>query len=198
MKLIPVSMTKIHTTLPQQNLFARMRRVFAGRMSWKIFVLIIFGCLLGNVHAADFGKRVEVIFVNPDQYTDLADQPGASLRGTLQELRRFLNERAGAHMAPGERLTLMINNIDRAGSFEPAQGAELSNTRIIRALYPPRIELHFRLSNAEGKVWKEGTRNLSDSAFLDRPLPPSDDPLRYEKRLLEEWLAQEIEVPSGQ
>lgn len=163
----------------------------------KFFALILFGCLFGSAQAADLGKRVEVIFVNPDQYTDVADRPGASLRGTLDELRRYLNERGAAHMAPGERLTLMISNIDRAGGFEPVQGAEFSNTRIIRALYPPRIELHFRLSNAEGKVWKEGTRNLSDPAFLDRPLPPSDDPLRYEKRLIEEWLAREIEVPSG-
>lgn len=198
MKLSSASIATIRTTSQRPHWQARAQQLAAGRRPWKIFALIVFSCLLGNAHAADFGKRVEVIFVNPDQYTDVADQPGASLRGTLQELRRYLNERASAHMAPGERLTLMISNIDRAGGFEPVQGAELSNTRIIRALYPPRIELHFRLSNAEGKVWKEGTRSLSDPAFLDRPLPAPDDPLRYEKRLIEEWLAQEIEVPEGQ
>ena len=58
---------------------------------------------------------------------------------------------------------------------------------------PPSIDLHFTLTAADGTTLSEGQRSLRDPAFLSRGVLYSrDDPLRFEKRLLDEWLRREF------
>jgi hypothetical protein len=52
--------------------------------------------------------------------------------------------------------------------------------------------LTFTLHNADGSVALEGTRKLRDAAFLYRGTPSSTDPLRYEKRMLDDWLRRDF------
>ena len=45
------------------------------------------------------------------------------------------------------------------------------------------------LTGANGAVISEGDKVLRDPGFLRRGLRNDDDPLRHEKRLLDDWLA---------
>jgi hypothetical protein len=65
--------------------------------------------------------------------------------------------------------------------------------RIVRDLYPPRIDLSFTLTDADGTMIKTGERKLRDLAFMT-PMRVTycNDPLRYEKKLLAEWLDREF------
>ena len=48
------------------------------------------------------------------------------------------------------------------------------------------------LTNADGTTLRKGEANLSDLAYLNRGTPNSNDPLRYEKRMLDDWLRSEF------
>ena len=78
-----------------------------------------------------------------------------------------------------------------AGEFEPWR-PPLRDARIVKDIYPPRIDLSFRLAADDGKVIKEGARELRDPAFLAGASRYPDDPLRYEKALVDRWLEQEL------
>ena len=64
--------------------------------------------------------------------------------------------------------------------------------RIMKDTYPPRLDIQFKITDADGKVLSEGKRELTDLDYLRRLILPSSDPLRYEKDLLNDWLREEI------
>ena len=109
----------------------------------------------------------------------------------LGELRRHLTERASKLLATGQRLSVSITEVDMAGEFEPWR-PPLGDARIVKDLYPPRIDLTFRLAGGDGKLIREGARKLRDPTFLLGANRYPDDPLRYEKRLIDRWLDEEL------
>jgi hypothetical protein len=64
----------------------------------------------------------------------------------------------------------------------------------VKDIYPPRISLVFRLTDAEGNVVKEGRRELRDLSFMMKiTMAFRDDPVRHEKALLDDWLRDEFQ-----
>lgn len=111
----------------------------------------------------------------------------------LGQLARYVESRADRVVAGGKTLKVTITDIQRAGQCEPWRGPNLDDTRIIKDIYPPSISLHFQLTDASGHVVDEGDRTLRDSAFMHRgTMLNQDDPLRFEKRLLDDWLRKEF------
>ena len=96
-------------------------------------------------------------------------------------------------MPEGHLLSVTFTDIDMAGDFEPWRGPRFDDIRIVKDIYPPRINLSFRLTDAEGNVVKEGTRELRDLAFMMKiTMAFRDDPVRHEKALLDDWLRSEF------
>ena len=56
-------------------------------------------------------------------------------------------------------MTVTITDIKRAGDYEPWQGPRLDDVRIMRNIYPPRINLQFTVTDAQGQVIDQGERN---------------------------------------
>ncbi|WP_370630119.1 DUF3016 domain-containing protein [Xenophilus sp. Marseille-Q4582] len=122
----------------------------------------------------------------------------AARRAWVDALSAYLAERSAAALPEGQRLDVHLRRVQRAGAFEPWRGPQAGEVRIVRDIYPPRIELDFRLRGADGRVLREGARTLSDTAFLMRPSPhPRDDPLRHEKALIDDWVRQEFGARRG-
>lgn len=149
----------------------------------------------GALHAAAAAteQRVVVRYEHPQQFTETRKTrafTGLADTDYLDRLKVFLQRRAVRILGPDQRLDIVITDIDRAGNFEPWLGPNYDRVRIIRDVYPPRINLHFRLLGADGKVLRQGKRILRDPGFMsDTPtLAGSSDPLRYEKHLLDRWL----------
>ena len=81
-----------------------------------------------------------------------------------------------------------FTDIDMAGDFEPQRGPNFNSVRILKAIYPPRVNLTFRLTDASGQVIAEGERQLRDQAYTWTASPVNQsDPLRYEKRLIDDF-----------
>lgn len=138
---------------------------------------------------------VSVSWTDPAEFTELRTSGNRweAQRGDwVQQLARYLRTRAEARLPPGERLDVTITDIKRAGDFEPWRGPRLRDVRVMREIYPPRISLTFTRQLADGSV-TQGERQLTDLAFLSRTGRLSDtDALRYEKRLIDDWIAQDI------
>jgi len=142
--------------------------------------------------------RVTVTWAPNSQLTEVKQNP--SHRGWMRpnewqhQLAKYLRQRADKLLPNGQHLHVKITNIKLAGDFEPWLGPNMQDVRIIKDIYPPRIDLHFTLTGADGKTISEGDRKLRDLAFLQHPIVAfsSTDPLRYDKRLLRDWLQREF------
>ncbi|MDP3073582.1 MAG: DUF3016 domain-containing protein [Opitutaceae bacterium] len=135
--------------------------------------------------------RAEVVFFEPEKFTDVRDnQMGDYKRTTyLDQIRDHLLEQAKYFVPDGHKLTVTFNDIDMAGDFEPWRGPTWDGIRVVKDIYVPSIKLTFRLTDADGKVVKEGTRELRDLAFMMKiTMGFRDDPVRHEKALLDDWL----------
>lgn len=140
---------------------------------------------------------VQVQWSDPAQFTELRNSTNrweAERGDWVTTLAEHLQKSATRQLPPGQKLDVTITDIKRAGDFEPWHRANLDDVRFMRDIYPPRISLQFTLSDANGQVLDQGERKLSDTAYLMNSglLRSNTDPLRYEKRLLDDWLRREL------
>ena len=156
-------------------------------------------CLVvGGAAAQD--ARVSVVWANPEKYTDLkvtCVTRDADARALMDELTRFLQE-AGARRVPeGQRLEITVTNVDMAGDIETWRTPGRCDLRVMRDIYPPRIDLRFKLTGADGADVRTGSRQLKDINYLTHAAPVTADQLRYEKALLLDWLQKELRETAG-
>ncbi|HEY4370381.1 MAG TPA: DUF3016 domain-containing protein [Burkholderiales bacterium] len=163
---------------------------------WRFRLLLSVAALAWSTaaSAAVDPAAVMVQDVHPEKFTDV----GSAFNGGtvvdmdyVQALNRHLQKRAAKALGPGQLLQVEISDIDMAGEFE-GWHHYASNVRFVRDVYPPRIDLHFILMGADGAVVKDGERKLRDIGFADNVAPYRDDPLRYEKALIDAWVEHEF------
>jgi hypothetical protein len=138
---------------------------------------------------------VDVSFGDLAKFTDLRVSVLTSERdrqGLAEELRRHVEGVAPAHLPPDSRLSVRITDVDMAGEYPPITGPMSSDMRVVREVYPPRIDLEFTLVGADGRTLREGRRNLRDSGFLWSASPGTQRHLAFEKALLDGWLRREF------
>ncbi len=138
---------------------------------------------------------VQVSYPDADKYTDFKTDrfDSESGRADLEEqFTAHLNKLGTELLSAGQRLEVKFTNIDLAGAYEPWRGPQFDDIRIMKDLYPPRMSFEFRLLDASGKVLNEGKRELSDLSYLMQTLFPTSDGLRYDKKLLTDWMRSEF------
>jgi len=137
---------------------------------------------------------VSVTYVNPEQFTEnrlYGRQDQFNRIDYLAQLKAYLMKQGQAVLKPGQSLHVEITDIRLAGAYEPWHGPQWSYVRIMRDVYPPRIELNFRLVDQDGNVLREGKRVLRDLDYLHSGVSvPSATgaSLYYDKALLRRWL----------
>ena len=140
--------------------------------------------------------RAEVNFFEPEKFTDVRDSYMGDYDRTtyLDSIREHVLEQAKYYVPEGHKLSVTFTDIDMAGDFEPWRGPRFDDIRIVKDIYPPRIALAYRLTDAEGNVVKEGKRELRDLSFMMKiTMAFRDDPVRHEKALLDDWLRSEFQ-----
>jgi len=149
------------------------------------------------LHAASpkLASRADVTFTDPEKFTDAADGQRGSDWGraaNLEEIKTYLEDRANNYVPEGQKLQVIISDVDLAGEIEPWRSPQMQDARIIKDIYAPRIELNFKLTDAAGVVVKEGSRHLTDLTFMMNIYPNRNDRRVYEKGLIDNWLRTEF------
>jgi hypothetical protein len=146
-------------------------------------------CFLEGGRMTSAGQVVSVTFVHPETYTDADPNYGSGMKAeqsTLTELGRYIELLGARYLGPGQSVSIDVADIDLAGEFEPWRKFA-QDVRIMRDVYPPRIALQYRLVEG-GRTVAEGRERIVDPNYLDNPATrSSQDPLRYEKALLNNW-----------
>ncbi|MBX9934856.1 MAG: DUF3016 domain-containing protein [Methylobacterium sp.] len=149
----------------------------------------IVGAVLLTATAAT--AQVQVRYVAPEHFTDAENRRGSglTLRATLSEMTRILEQLGQAHLRPGESLELTVLDIDLAG-FERSAASSLQGLRIVNDVTPPRIRLAYALRR-RGRIVSQGEESISDINFLlNFNSRLSTGGLYYERAVLKEWFAK--------
>jgi hypothetical protein len=139
--------------------------------------------------------RTTVTFFESEKFADVGETQSRTPREaerTLAALKEYFVQQASRVIPANFKLLITVMDIDQAGDFEPWLGPSFDHVRIVKDLYPPRIEIVFRVIDPEGNVVREGKRELRDPMFMSRLTTDRNDPLRYEKELIDAWLRQEF------
>ena len=142
-------------------------------------------------------SRVQIDWTKPDTFSEEKTYAGTGLGRQdpdewLGDLASHLRYRAERVLPEDRHLKVTFTNVQLAGTYEPWRGPRWDDVRVIKNIYPPRIDLTFTLTSANGTVVKEGERKLRDPAFMQRGILNETDPLRFEKRMLDDWLRSEF------
>lgn len=143
---------------------------------------------------------VSVEWTDPAQFSDIRfsnNRWEAQQGDWVNTLARYLQERATGRLPAGQQMDVTITDIQRAGRYEPWMGINYSHVRVMRDIYPPRMTLNVRITGADGQVISEGERKLSDMSYLQNAMPIDTDNLRYEKRMIDDWLRRELPAPQA-
>lgn len=146
--------------------------------------------------AGDRASSVEVNFKDPEKFTDLREEFGGPTDSAIENytyaFRTFIQDNAGYYLKDGQKLSVTFTDIDLAGDFEPWHGPQMDDVRIVKEIYPPRMSFDFKVTDASGKVIKEGHRDLRDLTFTMNVSIDRNDPLHYEKSMLRDWMRDDL------
>lgn len=149
-----------------------------------------------GAQAATPPQNVTVHYNDPQHFTEAKRSSMVHLADAdayLAPLKAYIAERASRVLAPGQRLDIEVTDVDLAGEYEPWRGPNMNDIRIVKSIYPPRIDLAFTLYGADGAILRQGSRKLRDASFLERNPGNSQDSLRYEKSLIDQWLRRGVD-----
>ena len=139
-----------------------------------------------TVELGDFAKMQETKYLR-----------GTSRRDTEQgitSLAEWLTKQAARSLPQDQTLQITLHDVDLAGEYQPGRGMALQDVRIVKDIYPPRIELSWQILGADGATISAGETVLRDTGFMTGSNAIATDPLRYEKRMLSNWLNEELFV----
>jgi hypothetical protein len=182
-----ISATKIRLLAP-----SGMRLVLA-------LVLLAASWAAAAAGADTLPARVQVSWAPTEKLSEVKDnqlgrgwlRPEEWMKQLSEQLRRS----ADRLLPPGQQLRVQVNDIRLAGAFEPWRRPGLDDVRILKDIYPPYMDLHYTLLAADGSTIREGDAKLRDSSYLQRAVANTTDPLRYDKRMINEWLRKEFGPP---
>jgi hypothetical protein len=154
---------------------------------FKPLALAVLALAAGSAHAAG---SVQVNFVKPEQFADIRDA-NFSRDANLAALKQQLEAAAAPYVADGQMMKIDVLDVDLAG--ELSHRLRFNEVRVMRGRADwPRITLRWSLEAPDRPV-QSGQATVSDMAYLQHIASASyDGPLRYERRMLDDWFAKEF------
>ena len=151
---------------------------------------VLLAMLALGAWAAPATAGVTTTFVQAQNYQDMPFSPI-----DREQILKSLGEhfaKLGQALPPDQDLAIDVKDIDLAGRLVPNFRAGQD----IRVLHGgadwPHMTLHYTLSS-HGQVLAAGDEQLSDMDYLNRISTYSDgDPLRFEKRMIDDWFKKKF------
>ena len=156
---------------------------------------ILMGMVLAGLAGlgwADEMSPVKLQWKNPEQFRDVKAANESQKRyqqRVFDTLERFLQKKTAVLLAGGQSLELTVHDLDLAGDVLPMVGPHHQDIRVIRDLYPPRVDIEFTLYDKQGKVLAQHRDKLKNLGFLTGMSTYRErQTLGYDKALLQEWI----------
>jgi len=172
-----------------------MKRVAASPVPRPSLGLLVSGLLLAAGFAgmnAAHAAELELRFAQPERFVDAGDGPLERERN-LAELESYMRGQAAQRLPASQKLLVEVLDLNLAGDVKPV-GRSMDRLRVLSQVDWPSMELRFVLSEG-GKTLREGKQRLVDMNFLGRGSAiehGGGEPLRYEKRMLDDWFEKEF------
>ncbi len=152
---------------------------------------IAFSLLACGAAAVQAAGVVEVSFKPPEQYVDAGR--GVEGQRTLDQLGSYFKS-LGKRLPDGRVLKIDVTELDLAGDTRPTRRAD--DLRVMRGGADwPAMTLHWTLSDG-GRTLQSRVERINDMNYLMNSMPGNDDPLYYEKHMIEKWFDQRF-VPKS-
>ena len=138
--------------------------------------------------------NIQVVWQAPATYKDVkaANSHNARFRErTFSQIEQHLKTLA-ADLPNNLTLSFVFTNVDLAGDVQYlfSTGQEI---RIVKSQYWPKMRFSVTVFD-DGKPIAKQDVELTDMMFMDRSMPrfKRNDSLRYEKRMLSQWFAEDL------
>lgn len=133
---------------------------------------------------------VSVEWVSPENfkdayYTNVKSEKSRQI--VLDDLEKFIVERASAKLKEGQSLDLKVTDVDLSGEFDPYHGGQ-ENVRLVRAPFFASISFSYTLTDADGTVLKQGDEQLVNKLLLAPQLPYKDEIDPYLYTTMVDWI----------
>ena len=136
--------------------------------------------------AGSAAAGVTVTFLHPEDYSDmpLAAYDRDALIKQFSDYFAYL----GKSLPPGQELKIEVLDIDLAGQIKP-NFRRRNDLRVLKnGADGPQMHLRYALES-QGTVLQSGDEQLNNLGYMNRfnSYSTSNDPLRYEKQMIEDW-----------
>jgi hypothetical protein len=130
----------------------------------------------------------DISFADPSKFADIgaADEVDRN----VGELQKYLQSLCDKKLPQGANLQLQVLDVDLAGDRRLRAAGQWVRVMNGKADWPI-VRVKYSVERA-GQPPHEATELISDPLYLERGRSISDDPLRYEKRMLSVWFQQRI------
>ena len=157
----------------------------------KTMMTMLAGATLALASVAASAGTATVTFVHPENYVDFPTWAD-DRQDVLRELGEHFAKRARA-LPANEELRVEVLQCDLAGRLRPSV-TRTSEIRVIRPIDWPTMQVRYTLLR-DGQVISQGEERLSDMQAVTRANRYfSDDPLRFEKMMIDDWFKDRIAV----
>jgi hypothetical protein len=139
-------------------------------------------------------EKTQVVFSHPEKFADVQDAYNSDTGrdALLNQIADYIKQRSKSYIPDGQQLLITVTDVDLAGDFEPWHSQQMQDVRVVKDVYPPKIDLEYKLVGPDGVVMKEGKRQLRDLAFMMKISINRDDSMRFEKALIDDWLRSDF------
>ena len=141
------------------------------------------GLVLGS--GAALAGTVQVVFVQPDTFTDAGDGDREA-NSSLQAIADYLQWLGRRYLPPEQSLDIEVLDVDLAGKVRPT--FRWGIVRVVgKPVDWPQIKLRYRL-HADGKTLGSGEASIADMAYsIHLSSYTGLDTLSSEKHMLKSW-----------
>ncbi len=157
----------------------------------SLFRITSLAALLSMASAGALAAPVATVtFANPTSFSDVGDSSWER-EAIFKELGDHFG-RLAARLPAGQELTVEVLDLDLAGRVYPARYSARDMRVLKGGADWPHIKMRYTISEG-GTVVRQGEESLSDMNYLQRyNRYRSDETLRYEKSMLDDWFRQRI------
>ncbi|MCL1141173.1 DUF3016 domain-containing protein [Shewanella gaetbuli] len=166
--------------------------------------LIVVGALVSHFAIADEAVEANPITENgvvkiewqePDNYRDIKTSNDIQSRFEtrfFETMTKNINKQAEKTLAPNQTLVMQVTDVDLAGDMRPTFGATSGDLRVVKDLYPPRMNFSYQILEGETVVIA-GDEKLRDMSFMQRLNRLNNDrPFTSETIMMQDWLKRTI------